>query len=159
MVSGTSTCSLTCPDSQFIDVKVPNYCQLCSSPCLTCAGSSTTCKSCQTGNYFLNGACYSSCPSGTYSDYNTSLCLGCDSVCLTCTGSGVNSCLSCKSPYFLYFLDKSTNSCVTVCPNGGSGNKTDNICYQCLYFTYNSQCVQSCPSGYVGVIAAASTCV
>ena len=58
-----------------------------------------------------------------------------------------------------YYLYKATNSCVTVCPNGGYGNNTDFTCNKCQYFAFNGQCLQSCPDGYVGVIAIISTCI
>jgi len=128
LISGMGTCSQTCPDSQYIDAKVPNYCQLCSSSCLTCATSSSNCVSCQTGNYYLNGACYPSCPTGNYSDSTTSQCLSCNSACASCVGSGVNNCLSCKT---LYFLSYGTNSCVSACPTGQFANSTSNLCLPC----------------------------
>lgn len=128
LISGSSTCSQTCPDLQYIDSRVPNYCQLCSSSCLTCAGNSTTCLTCQTGNYFYNNTCIPTCPTSTYPNIMASICASCDAACLACTGSGANSCQSCKSPYLLSF---GTTSCISQCPNGQYSNSTANGCLLC----------------------------
>jgi hypothetical protein len=37
---------------------------------------------------------------------------------------------------------------VTVCPNGFYGNSTDYTCRDCIYYTFNGECVLSCPTGY-----------
>jgi proprotein convertase subtilisin/kexin type 5 len=34
---GTTICGTTCPAGQFIDASIPNFCQKCSSTCITCA--------------------------------------------------------------------------------------------------------------------------
>lgn len=216
LLSGSSTCSQTCPNSQYIDKAIPNICQLCSSSCLTCANSSTNCLSCQSGIYFFNNTCITTCPNATYQ--NTTICSPCTPQCRICTDSTIISCTACNNitetqriTYYykqpnttvcsqtcpsgylvsqnnntclacqngctacsatisncsactiyagvVYYLDRNTNTCATVCPNAGSGNNTDFVCYSCQYFTFNQKCIQSCPTGYVGVIGNISTCV
>jgi len=38
-VIGANTCSTTCPNGQFISSSKPNYCQACSSVCITCVNT------------------------------------------------------------------------------------------------------------------------
>jgi proprotein convertase subtilisin/kexin type 5 len=171
LISGTSTCSSSCPDLQYIDAKVPNYCQLCSSSCLTCAGNSTTCLTCQTGNFFLNAACIPSCPTGTYQNQTTSACTTCDIRCSACTGGSSTSCQACKTPYFLSY---GTTSCITACLNGQYANTTSNACLLCSsicltcvnssttcvtcslansitpVYLFNNTCMEMCPIQYFG---------
>lgn len=74
LISGTSTCSNVCIDGQYIDSNVPNYCQLCSSTCLTCINSSSNCVNCQTGSYYFNGVCLPTCVAGYYGKIITLSC-------------------------------------------------------------------------------------
>jgi len=69
MINGTTTCSLTCPAGQYInliyDMKV---CYLCDTiQCVQCINSSTMCTACNFATldrYLFNYTCLYLCPDG-----------------------------------------------------------------------------------------------
>jgi len=91
-------------------------------------GSSTTCLTCPSSQYLLNGICYLTCPSGYYS--SSPICTACMSNCINCTA--YNTCTACQSSYSLYNFE-----CISVCPI-----KTISITNSS---TFQSACV-NCPS-------------
>jgi hypothetical protein len=44
-----------------------------------------------------------------------------------------------------------------ICPDGTYKNNTDLTCNNCSYFTLNQQCIQQCPTGYIGIIKGSSS--
>jgi proprotein convertase subtilisin/kexin type 5 len=117
----TSVCSLTCPQGQYIDAAVPNYCQQCGSPCAACAATATTCLACPNGFYFYPSTCLTTCPQGTYGDALLAQCLSCNAACATCFGAGTSSCNSCKTDSgtgVVYYLAVGITKCVAACPAG-----------------------------------------
>jgi proprotein convertase subtilisin/kexin type 5 len=173
---GTSQCLLTCPKSFYnnitLNITLDTFiCSPCASECKICTGPTTNaCSACTnvTTNlgvvsyYFKQpnaNTCSSTCPAGYLADIVTNNCEACQNGCISCSGTAKN-CSACTIYLGVaYYLDKTTNTCATICPNGGSGNQTDFICYSCQYYTYNDKCLQSCPTGYIGVISNISTCV
>jgi proprotein convertase subtilisin/kexin type 5 len=170
---GASGCATTCPDGQFKNSAIPNYCQQCSSLCVLCQGSANICTSCPTGFYLSGNTCLSTCNAGTYADTMMLQCVTCNSACSTCFGAGTSSCSTCKTDTntgFVYYLSLGTTKCVTLCPTGqitGSNNLcvacapqcatcsliTTN-CTKCLtisgvtaVYLQNSNCVQTCMTG------------
>ena len=73
-------------------------CQLCSSKCLTCTGTSTNCSSCDTVNHFrtLSTSFSCDCLNGYFDSGSLSVCQTCTSSCLTCI-SIPTQCTSCNS--------------------------------------------------------------
>jgi proprotein convertase subtilisin/kexin type 5 len=67
----------------------------CSQNCLVCTVASG-CSSCNSSYYLYQGICVSVCPTGTYSNLNTSSCLACAYQCLACNGSA-SACTQCPS--------------------------------------------------------------
>lgn len=140
----------------------PPTCVACQSPCATCS-SATTCLSCLTGYFFLNGTtCTTNCtPSVTIANAATHVCDPCSSQCRTCLGT-INNCTACSDPMVFY-----NGSCQTGCPSGGTLAPLNGICtacvsscqtcnstiYNCLTcnlssstpFLVNSSCLTTCP--------------
>lgn len=176
LYSALSECLSTCPQS-FYNNPIYNstlsshLCSPCASVCRICTDASTNnCTACNNitdsqgviSFYYKQpntNSCTTTCPVGYLGDQSNNICVKCQSGCVSCTGS-IGNCSSCTIyEGVVYYLDKTTNTCGTICPNAGSGNTTDYTCYSCLYFTFKEKCMQSCPSGYVGVIGNMSTCV
>lgn len=124
-----SACVSSCSSGYYLSNLT---CQACASNCTTC--DSTTCTVCTSTMYLYQNACISSCPTFTTSTVSGggNICYSCGSGCTTCLDA--NNCLTCATG--LYTQINSTNRvCVNTC---GSG-----------YFTYNSECRTSCPTGTV----------
>lgn len=52
-----STCDTSCPDGQFISLRLSHMCEFCSSNCITCFGTADNCTAdggCRTGYFFNN---------------------------------------------------------------------------------------------------------
>ena len=143
--------------------------------CLQCNGPNS-CSKCspQSNTYLYNGQCYLNCPTGTYSDFGSGLCINCVSPCLQCISS--TACTSCVLNYYLY-----QSTCQTVCPLGtyNASTATSKICNNCslgcnnctsltncsfcqsgylLYFNQGQgSCTTSCPSGFYAGFVSSST--
>jgi hypothetical protein len=174
----TSTCVSTCPSRYYQNI-YSHSCEACASTCQQCYGQPTTCTGCistaQNPQYFYLGACYSSCPAGTYtSGYN---CLPCDSTlfCATCSLSATN-CTSCAydsvNSITKYLEQPGWGTCIDSCPVSGSYTIKDvvnkvcvagcdqnlvlinNECTYCANSEFkviaNSSCVVTCPDYYYG---------
>lgn len=100
---GDTVCNTTCPDGQFISGSIPNFCQPCSSICVTCEATAENCTSstCAANFFFLSNECLSECPNGYYADRSARQCLECDTACTRCFDSGDASCTACSSGYYL----------------------------------------------------------
>ncbi|KAL4493947.1 hypothetical protein ABPG72_021964 [Tetrahymena utriculariae] len=124
-------CSSSCQTSEFQNT-TNNQCTPCDSSCLTCSGSqSNQCLSCQSPRFFQasSSTCVLACNLNQYSQTTpVPVCQNCDSSCATCSGPANTNCLSCSGSNF---LDSTTNSCVTTCPNGTYKNTTNNKCSPC----------------------------
>jgi proprotein convertase subtilisin/kexin type 5 len=151
--------------SQCLDGFMPvnSICTACKDPCATCAGSLTTCLTCNytSGNpLYLSGyRCISTCPETTYPNGTTFTCNPCVSPCSSC--SSLSTCNTCMSGYYLY-----GTYCSSQCPPGYVGialtcEKCSTGCLSCVNSTFTctacqasyymlnltSQCVQNCPTG------------
>lgn len=109
-------------------------------------------------------ACYTSCPSGTYLNADTSQCIVCKSPCYTC--SDELTCLTCdyqeNNPAVYFFENKCYNVCPPVavpspskiCVDCEAPCKTctdlPDKCLSCTgdLFVYRNLCVQDCPFNY-----------
>lgn len=158
LYSVSSQCLANCPQKFYKNPVMDSnlnssICSPCSVECFTCYGPLiSNCTACTntTSNlgtisfYFKQpGAdlCAIGCPTGYFSNTTNNNCDACQKGCVSSSFnmSYCNSCTSHEGIY--YYLDKDTNSCVTVCPNGGSGNNTDFTCIKCQYFAFNGQCL------------------
>lgn len=159
-------CFGSCPPGYYAQSQVStNYnqysCQLCSSACLTCNGSSSydciTCKS----NYYWDGvgSCITSCSNGTYPNNLLQICSNCPYGCLSCT-SALN-CSQCIGNYTL----TSTNQCkptfnctVPNCQYCSVLNTSQ--CAQCApnYYIYNFTCITQCPSSTYALNGQCTNC-
>jgi proprotein convertase subtilisin/kexin type 5 len=122
-------------------------CLPCTSPCLTCSGSPTSCSSCIAGfNYdAVNRVCNpsSACPYGAYLDTN-GVCQrycpfsyflgGCIFQCPAgYQANAFNGCILSSSPTFCQApLIQFGSSCVNSCPTGYTPNLVTRNCDQCL---------------------------
>ena len=103
------------------------------------------------------GNCIPRCPSGTWGDPATKLCL------INCTNtaflfkdssSGQNMCVfNCSAPNF--FRDNTTLTCVTTCPGVLFGETTRECVARCADGSFglpfgNRKCVSFCPQGWWG---------
>jgi proprotein convertase subtilisin/kexin type 5 len=172
--SSNYSCLSQCPQGYVI---VNQTCMICSSNCLTCI-SVTYCSSCHNSSYLLNGYCYNPCPTGYYSDSNSSTCVACLYSCSSC--SSVSFCIACTTGYYM----QSNNTCISLCSSNqisisglcqtcnsnctscqGSINNctacisaylfapSKNSCYSVcpaslFYYPTNSTCLTSCPSSF-----------
>ncbi|KAL4497776.1 hypothetical protein ABPG72_000531 [Tetrahymena utriculariae] len=109
--------------------------------------------------------CRSSCPNGTYPDYNSGLCKQCDFSCSQCSGPSCNQCKACQFLTYLYqgaclttcpsaiYLDESSKSCITY-PNRYSICISSTVCSKCQagfqqsgqICTKTTQCTSRCAS-------------
>jgi len=155
-----SSCSPGFYVASFCSSEANTACQSCTSNCLSCSGPGSTCRSCATNFYLLNGVCIPSCPLGYYQD--SGVCTACDATCATCFAHSASSCTSCMGGLILsgsvcvntcsagYFADFDTHSCVACdssCLTCFDANATS--CTSCgggLAF-YEHQCLNSCPTG------------
>jgi len=145
--SSSSSCVLNCPSGTYQNI-YSRSCLACQSPCLQCITLPTNCLNCISSvnniQYYYNGSCSSTCPSGTYaSGY---VCLACNSAvgCATCVSSPV-ICTSCLGG--LYLSQPGNGSCIATCV--GTANF--------LLDTVHLVCVSSCPSNMVAPVS--GTCM
>jgi proprotein convertase subtilisin/kexin type 5 len=142
-----------------------NLCSSCLPVCLKCSGYSLSlCTSC--GNvtsagvitiyYYQQGTtvCSTTCPSGQFIDINVpNICQKCAIACVTCSITS-NNCTGDICASGLYYFN---STCITTCPQGTFGD-SNMKCSACEYFLFDGQCIEQCPSGYLGVIGTISTC-
>lgn len=176
---GATTCSSTnCPDGQYISSSVPNYCQPCSSICVTCSVSAENCTSsnCAQNYYFLNNSCLANCPDNYFNNLALRQCTQCTTGCQSCFSTGLNSCTACQSLVngTKYYLQIGVNTCDLNCNQGEFKNSTTLKCVACrsacktctdsttcqgcqsvdglAYFLTNNTCSVICPIGTYGEI-------
>ena len=95
LVVGTTTCSTSCPNGQFMGAGTNMHkCLSCNVECATCQTTSATCLTCASGYNQLNLAaggisCLAQCPAGTYSSSGN--CLSCPAGCSVCTGGTIST--------------------------------------------------------------------
>ncbi|KAL4489764.1 hypothetical protein ABPG72_022404 [Tetrahymena utriculariae] len=151
----------------------------CTSNCISCGASG--CLVCQSQYYLYKNVCLINCPSSTYVS-NLTTCVDCNSNCKTCNSPG-NICTSCNSPNFLnpgsgltclptcpvsyccsgsLYLDISTNSCNSTCPQDISTNSCNSTCPQGTYpdgsTNICSNCDANCATCYGGTSSNCLTC-
>ena len=157
-----NSCLSNCPINYYNNPVITinyYYCTECTTGCLSCTGPSlNNCSSCKNDtavngtiiSYFKDPTgtyCVLACSQGYYGNAADNNCESCQIGCVTCNYSASN-CFKCQSAGGNdYFLPATSNSCVTVCPNGYYGNSTDYTCHPCIYYTLNGTCLLTCPSG------------
>ena len=107
--SSSLLCETSCQINQYGD---PNdrTCKECDASCNSCSNyGPSDCLTCSGSLYFLNGACFSMCPSLFWA-INQICVSDCDSSCLTCEGPSASDCKTCLSSSFLY-----QKTCITIC--------------------------------------------
>jgi proprotein convertase subtilisin/kexin type 5 len=124
----------SCPSHYYPLTNVtPNICDICDNSCLNCSVIPNNCMSCNTGFYFFNNTCKTTCPNRMYGDNTTWKCTVCNSLCVLCSGSATN-CSECQTngTGLSYLLN---NTCMKNCTigyfedtNGGAG---PNVCTNC----------------------------
>ena len=170
-----STCVTTCPEGFY--TATDRTCALCTSPCLGCSGSPTTCTSCIAGFTLdpISRTCSraSTCNYGAYLNSNgqcVNICTtgffyagGCVFQCPTGFTANINrGCVQtvtptfCQSPLFLQ-----GNACVATCLTGFYPNTVTRTCDRC--FENCAQCLSAtvcvaCSAGFT-LNAAQSACV
>lgn len=155
-----SLCYITCPTGFYGSV-LTQLCLSCHSSCLTCSGPFiNNCQSCPTSGsgtpVLLQGTCYSTCPTFTYS----ATCLLCDSSCLSCSGPSATNCLSCAAPMFFHL---NFTSCVSSCAKGEISSNYNLTCVKCLsgqtaYFEQCQSCNPTCLECYGITFLECSSC-
>ena len=122
LIMGTTTCSTSCPDGQYIDSNHPNDCRPCASNCITCLGTADHCTNtnCSANFLFLNNSCLANCPTNYYyADLVSRQCASCASGCLKCFGPLTSQCTECDlAGGNQYYLQRGTTTCNTVCNSG-----------------------------------------
>lgn len=161
-----STCVSSCLDGFY--ATTDRVCALCSSPCFTCTGNSTSCSSCISGYTYdpISRTCTqtSQCPYGAYRDVNGQ----CQRYCPTSyfyaggciyqcpPGFSPNQYLGCVqsvTPTFCQIpLFLQGNACVNTCQLGFYGNSVTRTCDRC--FSNCQQCLSAttcvnCVPGYL----------
>ena len=94
-----------------------------------------------------DGLCYDICPTGTYVNTTSKLCLACSFTCETCSSSSL--CLTCSSSNFRYLNGTSCKPIVGYYENGTAIAAACSVPLgsPCLNCTNNVTCV-SCANGY-----------
>jgi proprotein convertase subtilisin/kexin type 5 len=118
---GADKCNTVCPDSQFIDTAIPNFCQKCAPNCITCVNTSDTCTNvnCSKNYFYLNNSCLAACPDNYYADLSLRQCIQCTAGCQSCFASGLNSCTKCSLVSTTqYYLQIGITSCGASCNVG-----------------------------------------
>jgi len=144
-------------------ITVLQKCVPCTSPCLTCSTSQSTCTACiptLSPSMYLNGiTCQANCPPTFYNNNVNYVCTPCTNNCSLCSSATI--CSSCTNNTFLL-----TNTCLVSCPSGYVGISAlcqactnncktctggTNICLTCVTGTYYlssaQSCVTACPLG------------
>lgn len=90
--------------------------------------------------------CVTSCVSGYYGDDASNECRVCQGGCVSCEFNA-SYCYSC-APFSGndYFKVMGANRCAIVCPDGTYGDPGTYSCISCPYFTYQGQCLLTCPN-------------
>jgi hypothetical protein len=88
------SCLWNCPTHFFKNQTGNDFCQICDTNCLDCAGPPTVCTSCDTGKFLYQSVCYNPCPPEMYPDTPTSTCKLCDNFCSVCAVIPTN-CTAC----------------------------------------------------------------
>lgn len=129
------SCVSSCPDMGYYPNSTTKKCTPCNSSCLACT-SATACTLCYPPTSYLSGSnCVTKCPSGTFGNYQTTLCESCYMGCATCDGGATTDCLTCSSGYTF-------NSSLGTC------SKTGGITCSGTNYIQGNSCVKSCSSGY-----------
>jgi proprotein convertase subtilisin/kexin type 5 len=171
---GVTVCNTTCPGGQFISANIPNFCQQCSSICVTCNDVADNCTSqtCAANLFYLNYECLSLCPNHYYPDRSARQCKQCATGCSTCFGADNSSCTVCSSSFY---LQMGSNTCSSGCSNGEFANGVGNVCTLCAaacatctsptlcqscdsvngiaYFLDTDKCTVKCPSTQFGKLS------
>ena len=95
----------------------------CSTNCDICS-SATTCSSCTSPFYLVNGTCRSTCPANYYLDAAANRCLLCVAPCTQC--SSRTNCSACDTNWTL-----SGSTCTNQCPEGFYFNTSFSNCTAC----------------------------
>lgn len=163
----TRICLANCPSTMFPDPSNSLQCTNCVSPCATCT-SISTCLSCVSGKYYINGTCASSCPVDVYiANTFTNACDPCSTSCRTCSTTTTN-CTSCVSPLLIYQFQCLVSCPSPLVPQNNTCGPCDSNCLTCINdpfnctscntnssFAYllNYKCLNSCPDTYYNNMA------
>lgn len=150
------TCYLNCPNTTN-SASTTNY--------YAVDGNNPRCVSTcpYNSSYWLfgyQGKCIPRCPSGSWGDPATKLCLAnCNNATAAPypfkdSSSGINVCVA-NCPYSNYFRDNSTFTCVLACPSPKFGETNRECVPRCADGSFglpfgNRKCVAFCPDGYWG---------
>ena len=100
-------------------------CPICAENCSQCTDANT-CTECRNFTYLApDDWCHSDCPVGYYeygTEYVGGLCNKCSDNCQECTSQSV--CLVCGDEKY---LDPTSSTCKTLCPDGYFANAGDNL--------------------------------
>lgn len=133
VLGNSNTCVDICPSSSYAMLNLT--CKDCDPSCLECSGpTSTDCIAC--AKYYYLGKCYSTCPSGTFT--NLTNCAKCDISCTECTTTS-KTCTSCSASYPY----NSGNTCYSKCP---------------VYTFLPNKCVEKCPIGFIPINNTCTAC-
>lgn len=135
-----TTCDLSCPNGQFISLRLNHMCEYCSSNCITCVGTADNCTAdggCKTGYFFNNDTfeCVRVCPDGTFGNADSGFCQDCAAGCLLCTGDTRDECTKCgvdpNNSSAIYFKHYYLTKCMTDCPDGFYEESLGYTCQKC----------------------------
>lgn len=122
-----STCQAQCPDGYYHNGTgdFGRTCPQCAENCSLCTAADT-CTECRNYTYLTHEDwCESECPTGYYehgTEYLGSTCEPCSENCRDCTSNSV--CLECGNEKY---LDPSSASCKTSCPDGFFGKEGTDV--------------------------------
>lgn len=172
-----------CNDDEYINIMCnvthDTTCSACDDTnCASCGGPGEVCIACKAGFLLSNGACFSSCPEGSFED--GVFCIDCDPVCKTCTGPSSNDCTAPCPSGFQFTI--ATNSCSetncfinndgtyfdgVTCASCATGSKqcfgpNDNEAISCkigFLLSDRRTCVTTCPTGTFEEFGSCRKCV
>ena len=136
-VNSSSSCMSYCPSGYYNSSGV---CNACPGHCGDCffelTTGQTSCSSCSSGLYLLNGQCLTVCPDGYYEQMlmNKMVCSLCASNCAKCVNTS-STCILCKNANY------TAPDCVTQICTSTQYEKADGSC---------GTCASTCASCYGG---------
>ena len=170
-----NNCPSTCPTGVAIANPLTHNCDFCDPNCLTCAGTTITCTSCEPTLLLYLADCLTDCPAPLVAQNGT--CGPCDDMCQECSGDKF-TCTSCDTssalPYLLNTL------CLATCPTNYYEDLGNGICSLCSsvsnlhctncesistcvscnlgYVLHNQACLDNVPTGFVNISGVAVAC-
>ena len=142
----SSHCSSCSKSGYYLSPTPTGSCIQCDISCKTCITTSKSCLSCNTGQFYYNNGCITTCPAGYWARSTDNTCQTCLTSCTTCSAGTSSDCTSCPTGTYLSTTPK--GSCLS-CSGCATCITLSTNCLSCTSpkFLSNYQCISTCPDG------------